>query len=206
MSRYFYFVFTRAKPGQDKEFNHWYSERHIFDLVAIPGIAAAQRFRLVDSLSRAPMADYLAIYEFSDLELALAGIAERRGTDRMPSTEAIDREASRGVVFRPLWAVAEDWRFGAGHLDLVKFDGPTAAAQLEAGLGRLAAHERQSRPGPPAFDLARFRADPPRTPDDNLPDTGAVHLSAGILPIIDRVPATWPQAAETSPTPGGPTS
>lgn len=156
MSNCFYFVFTRPKAGQDEEFNNWYSKRHIFDLVAIPGIAAARRYRLLDIATKAETPDYLAIYEFSDVDLAISGIAERRGTDRMPSTEAIDRDASKGVVFKPLWDVADDWRFGDGTLDLIKFSKPLNAIPLQPATGLLVANSRQSRPGPPVFDTAHF--------------------------------------------------
>lgn len=121
MSNCFYLVFTQPKAGRDEEFNDWYSNRHIHDLVAIPGIVAAQRYRLLDPTTGEATPDYLAIYELSDVDLAIAGMAERRDTDRMLSTDAINRDMSRGVIFKPLWKVDNDWRFGRGRLDLFKF-------------------------------------------------------------------------------------
>lgn len=190
MSNCFYFVFTRPKAGQDEEFNKWYSKRHIFDLVAIPGIAAARRYRLLDIATRAETPDYLAIYEFSDVDLAIGGIAERRGTDRMPSTEAIDREASKGVVFKPLWDVAGDWRFGGGILDLIKSDKPVDAALLNREAGLLVANHKQSRPGPPVFDVAFFSSD--EKTKSNLASSADYRsrLSAMMSPITERVTAS----------------
>ena len=190
MSNCFYFVFTRPKAGQDDEFNNWYSKRHIFDLVSIPGIAAARRYRLLDIATKAETPDYLAIYEFSDVDLAISGIAERRGTDRMPSTEAIDREASQGVVFKPQWDVADDWRFGSGVVDLIKFDKPIDAALLNPSAGLLVANHKQSRPGPPVFDVAFFAAD--EQAKNNPAASSAGHrsrLSAMMSPITERVTA-----------------
>lgn len=187
MSRYFYFVFTRPKDGQDAAFNSWYSDRHIYDLVAIPGIAAARRFRLLDIESGAAKPDYLAIYEFDDLDRALSGIAERRGTDRMPTTEAIDKETSRGVVLRPLWDVTPDWRFDTGIVDLAKRPAETDA-RLPDAAGRMVAHDRQSRPGPAVFDLAAFSPAP-----GDVPDAVAglfvptARLTARMAPITERV-------------------
>jgi hypothetical protein len=191
LSNYFYFVFTRPKTGQDEEFNHWYSKRHIFDLVAIPGIAAARRYRLLDTATKAETPDYLAIYEFSDVDLAISGIAERRGTDRMPSTEAIDRDASKGVVFKPLWEVPGDWRFGSGVLDLIKFDGPVDAALLNPEVGVLVANHKQSRPGPPVFDVAFFTGDEGTKNNQAVPSADyRSRLSAMMSPITERVTAS----------------
>lgn len=190
MSNCFYFVFTRPKAGQDEEFNNWYSKRHIFDLAAIPGITAARRYRLLDIATKAETPDYLAIYEFSDVDLAISGIAERRGTDRMPSTEAIDREASQGVVFKPLWDVAGDWRFGSGILDLIKFDKAADVALLTPVVGLLVANHKQSRPGSPVFDVALFATD--EEAKNNPAVFSADHcsrLSARMSPITERVTA-----------------
>jgi hypothetical protein len=187
VSSTFYFVFTRPKPGQDEAFNDWYSKRHIYDLVAIPGIAAAQRYRLLDAATRAETPDYLAIYEFSDADRAIAGIAERRGTDLMPSTDAIDRDQSKGVVFEPLWDVAADWRFGSGALDLVKLKMPLLPASLQSGPGHLAATQKQSRPGPAVFDLASFATDGRASEAAVGSDEIAARLSAWMTPITDRV-------------------
>jgi hypothetical protein len=190
LSNYFYFVFTRPKAGQDEVFNSWYSKRHIYDLVAIPGIAAARRYRLLDIETKAETPDYLAIYEFSDVDLAISGIGERRGTDRMPSTEAIDRDSSKGVVFKPLWNVSGDWHFGHGTLDLIKFSNPLDAGLLRSAAGFLVANEKQSRPGPPVFDIARF-VNGEQSSALSTQDQGeqASRLTALMSPITERVAA-----------------
>lgn len=187
MSRHFYFVFTRPKDGAEEAFNSWYSDRHIYDLVSIPGIAAAQRFRLLDIDGGTARPDYLAIYEFDDLDLALSGIAERRGTDRMPSTDAIDRPASRGVVLRPLWQVAQDWRFGSGVVDLAKRPAE-ADTPVAEGRGQMVAHDRQSRPGPTVFDLAAFSSERGDVPDVVAGlFVPAARLTARMAPLTERV-------------------
>lgn len=188
MSHYFYFVFTQPKVGQDEEFNTWYSNRHIYDLVAIPGIAAAQRFKLLDAATAKETPDYLAIYEFSDVDLAIAGIAERRGTDRMPSTEAINRDVSKGVVFKPLWEVDGNWRFGRGRLDLFKLGASLDHAALKSAPGVLLVNEKQSRPGPPVFDVAYFNTDEKNSaPRHADAESG---LNVLMVPITERVSAS----------------
>src|SRR3546814_6479308 len=46
--RLLYIVLTNATPGDDEQFNDWYTNTHIPDVLAVPGFVAAQRFRLVD--------------------------------------------------------------------------------------------------------------------------------------------------------------
>lgn len=187
MSNFFYFVLTQPKVGRVDEFNHWYSSRHIYDLIAIPGVVAAQRYRLLDAVSASETIEYLAIYEFDNVDLAVAGIAERRGTDRMPFTEAINLDLSRGVVFKPLWAVQDSWRFGRGRLDLFKLGDSLDPAALQSAPGVFLVNEKQSRPVPPVFDLAYF------SPDERSPaplhGAASVSLSVLMLPITDRITA-----------------
>jgi hypothetical protein len=97
-----YFVMTRPHAGQERIYNHWYSATHVHDLLAIPGIAGAQRFRLEGAAGQAYEGPpYLAIYAFTDTKLAVDGIVARRGTDLMPSTTALDRSASVAIVYSP---------------------------------------------------------------------------------------------------------
>ena len=97
-----YFVMTRPHAGQERIYNHWYSATHVHDLLAIPGIAGAQRFRLEGAAGQTYEGPpYLAIYAFTDTKLAVDGIVARRGTDLMPSTTALDRSASVAIVYSP---------------------------------------------------------------------------------------------------------
>ena len=38
-------VLTNPVAGREDEYNDWYSNRHLGDVIAIPGIVAAQRFK-----------------------------------------------------------------------------------------------------------------------------------------------------------------
>ncbi|WP_051236506.1 hydantoinase B/oxoprolinase family protein [Ottowia thiooxydans] len=97
-----YLVMTRPVDGQDRLFNHWYSATHVHDLLAIPGIAAAQRFRLHGAAGQSHDGPpYLAIYALAETQRAIDGIVARRGTSLMPSTSALDRSASVAVVYSP---------------------------------------------------------------------------------------------------------
>ena len=92
-------VQTNPLPGQEDEFNEWYSGRHIRDILAVPGIVTAQRYRLhpsrrVDGKGYDDLAkpfQYLAVYEIDrdPLEI-LKGIEEARDAGRIPWSPALD--------------------------------------------------------------------------------------------------------------------
>jgi hypothetical protein len=56
---------TDCAPGTDDEFNRWYNEVHIPELLRIPGFKAATRYRVADAQMgrRSPDHRYLALYE-----------------------------------------------------------------------------------------------------------------------------------------------
>ena len=65
MARSVLLVFTNATDGDDAEFNRWYDEVHLKEVLETPGFVAAERFEL----SGTQMTEgeqphrYLAIYE-----------------------------------------------------------------------------------------------------------------------------------------------
>ena len=46
MDRSIFLVQTNAKPGQEAQFNEWYTYHHLPEILALPGFVAAQRFEL----------------------------------------------------------------------------------------------------------------------------------------------------------------
>jgi hypothetical protein len=68
-------VYTNAAPGQDDAFNDWYDSTHLPQILALPMVVSAQRFRLsptgVDAAAAGAQDDaslplphaYLAVYE-----------------------------------------------------------------------------------------------------------------------------------------------
>ena len=84
-------VFTQPKPGQEAEYNRWYDEVHLGDVLKVEGFVAAQRFEVAtaqigDAAEAAP-ARYLAIYEIEaeTLEAALAQLSAALTAWRCPT-------------------------------------------------------------------------------------------------------------------------
>jgi len=168
-----YLVMTRPFDGQDIVFNHWYSSRHVHDLVSIPGIACAQRYRVEPIANESPdTPPYMALYAFSDTKEAVEGIVARRGTDRMPSTPALDRSASIAIIYTPVRIERFDTGTarGSGAMLMIGLHASQAAenipdARLIAALAKLsgarAAHiyrasEFQTKPEPPRYSHIVF--------------------------------------------------
>jgi hypothetical protein len=93
MPRYNLLAFTNAVPGREAEFNDWYTNVHLGDVLKLPGVRAAQRFCLSGIQHRAgphPY-EYMAVYEIDtdDLPATLARLREVSGTPDMPLSPAL---------------------------------------------------------------------------------------------------------------------
>jgi hypothetical protein len=107
MAKYTFVVLTNPTAGKEAEYNRWYNEQHIPDVLNVPGIVAAQRFTLAD----AQMGDknphrYLALYkiETEDLPTVLKELKARGGTADMVMSDAIDLKDVGAFVFTPVAA------------------------------------------------------------------------------------------------------
>jgi len=87
---------------REGEFNDWYQNVHLDQLVAIKGIKSAQRFRLAINVGEGEASPYLAIYdiETDDIEGVMKDIASRAGTERMVMSEAL--AAPKAIVYQEL--------------------------------------------------------------------------------------------------------
>jgi len=101
MARHHLLAFTNPAPGREAEFNHWYDERHVPDLLAVPGFVSAQRFQLTDATGQgSPGWSYLALYEIEsdDPDAVMVEVRARLGTDAMPVSGALDPATPKGLI------------------------------------------------------------------------------------------------------------
>jgi hypothetical protein len=96
MARYKYVVMTSPKPGMDTEYNQFYTRQHVPDVLRVPGILRAQRYKLTAD-QRAPENQphkYLCVYdvETDDLARMVEEIGCRLGTPDMPRNEFMAQE------------------------------------------------------------------------------------------------------------------
>ena len=93
--RYKMVVFTNAVEGQDKDFNDWYQNTHLKQIVSIKPFVAAQRFRFNTSIvpGGPDPARYMAIYdiETDDIGAALNEMNDLAASGRMPLPDSMDK-------------------------------------------------------------------------------------------------------------------
>lgn len=94
MSNCILIVYQNAGTGREAEYNDWYTNVHIRDVMKLDGAVAVRRFHAhtlqprIDGKAETPQHRYLAIYEFSDLDAAIEGHFEHARTERMPISTA----------------------------------------------------------------------------------------------------------------------
>lgn len=98
--RYCYVVFSNPTAGREDEYNKWYNEVHLPDVLAVPGFVSARRFEIAQEDNRLP-ARYLALYEMEtdDPQKALADLASRAGTPAMMLSDALDVGSALPTLF-----------------------------------------------------------------------------------------------------------
>jgi hypothetical protein len=96
MTKYVFCVFTNAVEGREAEYNDWYTNTHLADVVAVPGFVAAQRFKVEAAGQHGPAHRYLAIYEVEtdDLEATKAALMNAAKSGAMPVSDALDPNVS----------------------------------------------------------------------------------------------------------------
>lgn len=96
MPRYNLIALTNPIEGQEAEFNDWYTNVHLADVLKLPGVKAAQRLRLSETQHRPGPFEwkYMAVYEIDidDISTTLSALKARSGTEEMPLSTALNPE------------------------------------------------------------------------------------------------------------------
>jgi hypothetical protein len=81
-------AFSNPVDGRDDEYNDWYTNQHLDEILAVEGFRTAQRFELVDAKmtndTPTPPYRYLVLYEIEEgsLERADAALFKLARTER----------------------------------------------------------------------------------------------------------------------------
>lgn len=92
MGNYKLLVLSKPVEGREDEYNSWYSDQHLDDVLAVPGFVAAQRFvRKGDPIGPGAPYDYFAVYEIDhdDPQSVIDEMTSRVNTERMPLSDAM---------------------------------------------------------------------------------------------------------------------
>jgi hypothetical protein len=92
-----YLVFSNPVAGREDDFNEWYDNVHVPEVLATPGMVTAQRFSLADvEMNRAegmPAQShaYLTVYEMEgDVDATMAKIGEAVMSGTMSMSDSLD--------------------------------------------------------------------------------------------------------------------
>lgn len=97
MARFDFMVLSRCTPGAEAEFEDWYINQHLPDVVAIDGVVSGRltriRLQKVYDLD-APQWGYMTHYvlEDEDPQIVVDRIMAVSGTDTMPLTPSLNKE------------------------------------------------------------------------------------------------------------------
>jgi hypothetical protein len=103
MPIFHYVVLTDAKPGRRDEFEDWYDQQHLKDVVAVPGVRSAKRYRLISKITEqvepAPWCS-LAIYEIDadDPVEATRKLSALARTAAMPVSDALEWDTRLKII------------------------------------------------------------------------------------------------------------
>lgn len=95
MPRGILFVESRpSSPERTEEYNRWYNEVHIPDVLRVPGFRSARRFAPVDGEG-----PFVAVYEIEgdDLHAVFAGLAEAAQRGDVPISDAMEMDPPPSV-------------------------------------------------------------------------------------------------------------
>jgi hypothetical protein len=104
-------VHTNPKEGRDDEYNRWYDEDHVNDVLGVPGVAAVQRYSLSrvdlpgsDAPVQLPVSAhrYLAVYEVDrDPNEVVTAFLTAVGNGDMPLSDALDVDTISLTAWQP---------------------------------------------------------------------------------------------------------
>ena len=103
MARCILLVQSNAVEGREDEFNEWYTQRHLADVLSVAGFVSAQRFVVSTTQPRPDVSvpfRYLAVYEI-DGSPQSAIEAFRQAGGGMAMSDAM-AEARMSVLYEPL--------------------------------------------------------------------------------------------------------
>lgn len=98
MTRHLLLVSSDPVTGSEEDYQRWYDEVHLHDVLSVPGFVRAQRFVAQPSVhGELPDNRFLAIYEIE--------------TDDLAGTLAQLSQAARGMVLSPAFDRATSTQF-----------------------------------------------------------------------------------------------
>jgi hypothetical protein len=100
-------VMSSPVEGREAEYNDWYQNVHLSEVVALGGIKSAQRFRLARNMGESKGAPYLAVYdiETDDIDAVLQEIESKALGGQLNMSTAVDTQTAFAAVYEEFGSV-----------------------------------------------------------------------------------------------------
>jgi hypothetical protein len=105
VARHLFVVLSEPVEGLEDEYNDWYTNKHLSDVLKLDDFVSAQRFRHTPKHPEdVPLRRYLALYdaETDDLNSTYRRLNEVADTDAMPFSPAFDKSKSIAMYFEAI--------------------------------------------------------------------------------------------------------
>ena len=101
MRSYKLLIMSNPVPDREDDYNDWYQNIHLGQLMTLPGFKSAQRFRRVRSLVEGETHPYLAVYELEtdDIDSVLDGLRTAAANNRLTMSDTLDTSNIYAVVY-----------------------------------------------------------------------------------------------------------
>lgn len=101
MPKYRMIALTRPIEGKDAEYNEWYQNVHMPEVVSMKGFTGARRFKLAQHIQGADSFPYAAIYdiETDNLGAMLGQFGEAAASGKMSRSEAMDYASASMSIY-----------------------------------------------------------------------------------------------------------
>ena len=102
MAKHLFMFLTDAVAGKDAEYNAWYDNEHLSDVIRAAGFTAATRYKLADT-EPPQQSDqkYLAVYEIDtdDPDGVFGKLTGAAGSPEMPLSDALDLSNMKTLIW-----------------------------------------------------------------------------------------------------------
>ena len=104
MAKYMFVVYSNPVKGREDEYNDWYENIHLDEVIAQPGFIGAQRFALEGEPFQGakPAQRYLCLYEIETDDPSATMNNLRVAADSMNVSSALDRGPSIGILYKAI--------------------------------------------------------------------------------------------------------
>lgn len=106
MAKYSYMLLVSPKPGREAEWNDWHQNRHVPDILDVPGFVSCRRFKAAPQQRNngTPQWAYLAFYEMEteDPATVFADVARRIADGHMAMSNSWEASSAVTILWEPV--------------------------------------------------------------------------------------------------------